>query len=323
MVTLSALDTTSTNLRAVLDAVGVLGTLASLIALALTILWSPRRSNEEPSDGHRLHAIRFWRPSHYSQALGRLDDLCNALSEGAYHPRDERGFVTREDLTGWITKAALTCAANIIPQSLGKANLFRISEVERDAQKKIVSVRVYSSDFDGIFPLSQLVDLVDPHRLRDLSVHREGQSPRDYPAALQCVLLKRPIIQSIKRRSSELDEPERLLGVTHVLGIPVTADLSASKSDDPVSITVDLRFSWPIAWLVDQLGLRRRTLLRRASRIAKILGEHRALTSSAYLPPANLTPPTDAPTGEIDLRGRELGLGTSGGGPDHPSSFIG
>jgi hypothetical protein len=286
MMTAAALQIAQSppRLRTSLDVIAVLSMLTTLLFLWLQVLWSPRPSNETSPVHGRLATIRFWRPVHFSQGLRRLEELCELYTRGEYSDRDIRGLVTRRDLVTWITQLALTCAANMVPESLGRANLFRVSQIECDSDGIIIYVRVDSSGFDGIFSANQLTDFVDHKRLRDISVRRQGPGPLLYPAALQCVMSGSPIIQSIRRRNSEFDAPERALGVTHVLAIPLTSDLGSLSLDDPVSITVDMRYALIAGLLMDRTRWYTRTLIRRALALSRVLSASGALSHSPYMP---------------------------------------
>jgi hypothetical protein len=270
-----------------LAVVAVIGTTASVIGVVLAIAWSPRRSNERPVTGRIIPSIRFWRPSSYTLALGKLKQFIDRWKDGTFNSRNERGFVTEYDLVRWIIQLALTCAANMVPQSLGKANLFRVSQIERDAAGRVTRVKVYSSEFDGVFSPGQLIDVLDSQLLRDMSLDPQHLKPSDYPAALQCVLSGAPTIQSLRKRASDFDIPERSLGVTHVLGVPLIRDFSGVTPDSPVSITVDLRYFWLVGRLVDRTNLHRRIVLRRALQLASMLADVTALRDPRFLPPSD------------------------------------
>jgi hypothetical protein len=239
--------------------------------------------------------VRFWRPRSYNLPLGNLEDFVNRWKRREFETGNNRGWVTEYDLIRWIIQLALTCAANIVPQSLGKANLHRISEIRYDSSGKLALVKVYSSEFDGVFTADQLLDRFNPRRIRDISLVQGGEPRSDYPAALQCVIDKRPIIQSLRQRSSHFDAPERKLGLSHVLAIPLRSDFANGIPDQPVSITVDLHYLRLIGFVTDKFKMHR-TLLRRAGQLSEILLSVDAIHARAFLPPS------DAPGLPVDER---------------------
>jgi hypothetical protein len=252
--------------------IGGAGLIVGLAELVLAVRWSPRRGNERPRLGRPLRIIRFWRPSHYSLALGHLQDYCRRLTNGDYHAGSERGYVTESDLVRWTFELALSCAAYMIPHSLGKANLFRVSQIITDSHQRRTEVRVYSSEFIGVFSANQLIDVLDSTRLRNLRFAPNHQTSDQYPAALQCVGEGIPIIQSLKNRRATFDEPEKALGATHILAIPLVAELSTLKwPDQPTSITVDLHFGRFTGWLIDHRDMQKTSVFRRAANLSAIL----------------------------------------------------
>jgi hypothetical protein len=289
---------TSPVFQAFIVVVGILGTTASVIAVVLAVAWSPRKSNEQPTAIGKLPTIRSWRPRHYSQSLWQLQDFIKRYKTGKFYEKDERSRVTEYDLIRWIIQLSLTCAAYMMPQSLGKANLFRISQFQRDDTGHLKLIRVYASEFDGVFTAHQLMNRLEPTFLRDISYNPQ-ETQLAVPAALQCVLNNEPVIQSLRRRGTEVDSPEKELGITHVLAIPLIPDFSDIVSDKPVSMTVDLRFDWLTALLVDKLGLYKKTMYRRAMQLEDTLRGIEALTSPQYLPPTDLISETLNPPREI------------------------
>jgi hypothetical protein len=280
--------------------VGVVGAAASLVGL-VTGVWSPRRSNERPVVGHKIPTVRFWRPRNYNLALGLLNELIERWKNQEFDVQNRRGFVTEYDLVRWILQLALTCAANIVPQSLGKASLFRIGDIETDGDARIISVRVYSFELDGIFSAEQMIDPINATRMRDISISMQRQDGHRYPAALQCVQNGGPTLQSLRERASRFDNPERRLGLTHILAIPLRRDLSGAVRDQPVSITVDLHYAWLVGYLVDKFDLHRRTLVRRADQLAKALSTVSALHRAEYLPPPAPPAPPAPPRNDEPL----------------------
>jgi hypothetical protein len=214
-----------------------------------------------------------------------LKDLIERWQRREFDASNRRGFVTEYDLIRWVIQLALTCAANIVPQSLGKASLFRISEIEFSDSGRLVNVRVYSFELEGIFSAEQMVDQMNSRRMRDLSISPQQHEGDSYPAALQCIQNKEPTLQSLRQRASKFDRPERKLGLTHILAIPLRRDLSDALQDQPVSITVDLHYAYPIGYLVDKFGLHRRTLVRRAGQLSEILSNVSSLHRVEFLPP--------------------------------------
>jgi hypothetical protein len=114
--------------------IGIIGFVVTVVQLFLAVQWSPRRANELPQLGRPLKIIRIWRPSHYSLALGYLEEYCQRLISRGYDLSGKRGYVTEYDLVRWTFQIALTCAAYMVPHSLGKANLFRVSQIVTDAE---------------------------------------------------------------------------------------------------------------------------------------------------------------------------------------------
>jgi hypothetical protein len=211
--------------------------------------------------------------------------LIQRWERGEFDAQSRRGFVTEYDLVRWIIQLALTCSANIIPQSLGKAALFRIGDMEFDGDTRLTSVRVYSFELEGIFSIEQMIDDMNPRHMRNLKISSELADGQNFPAALQCVRDKKPTLQSLRVRASKFDKPERELGLTHILAIPLRRDFSDAVKDQPVSITVDLRFSWFVGYFVDRFGLHKATLFRRAHQLSAALARVSALHKAEFLPP--------------------------------------
>jgi hypothetical protein len=264
----------SASAQIALAVLAVLGVVLTAASLVLTIRWSPRKSNEHPRRGRPLRQIRFWRPLQYALALGYLQDYSERLRSGQYYGGDQRGRVTDSDLTRWIIQIALTCAAQIVPQSLGKANLFRVSDIFYDDEGRSTKVRVYSSEFVGVFSSNQMIDPMNKTFLRNLHFEPSVQSSENYPAALQCLGEGIPIIQALKGRRAAFDEPEKALGATHILAIPLLSSLqSIEQRDQAVSITVDLRYGKVRAWLLEHRDIQKTSIYRRAEQLSRALGD--------------------------------------------------
>lgn len=281
----------SAGVQIALAVLGVLGFVLTVASFVLMIHWSPRKSNELPKLDLPLRSVRFWRPSHYSLAVGYLQEFRDRLKSGAYHTGGERGWVTESDLVRWIIQLGLTCAAQMVPQSLGKANLFRVSSLRRNNRGQIVEVKVYASEFVGAFPLAQLTNHIDQNALRYLAM-KEHTNAHQVPAALQCINKGTPIVHSLRKRHADLDEPERDLGTTHILAIPLFTGVGSIKAQDQVvSITVDLKYGWLMGrWLdrrIEQRTLYRTSLYRRAVQLAKLLTDIRQLSDPRFLPLSN------------------------------------
>jgi hypothetical protein len=278
----------SSALGLTFEVLGILAVVGVFLIAVLVLVRSPNRTNEQASTGQKLHSVRLWQPGHYSLALGHLRVLCQHWKDGEFHPEDVRGRTTEWDIVRWILQLSLTCAASMIPQSLGKANLFRASQVTHNPAGT-PELTLYSSEFDGIFSVRQLVHPFDHTSLRDV---RYELGSEDYPAAVQCVIDNRPVLQSLQKRALKFDNPERDLGATHVVAIPLVRSFGNVTPDQPVSITVDLRF-WPLtSWLVDRFGYRRSTLIRRAEQLAATLSEVDAIRDPRFLPPSDARPQT-------------------------------
>ncbi|MFI1994810.1 hypothetical protein [Actinoplanes sp. NPDC020271] len=277
-------------LQIVLAVLGLIGTVLSAWGLAVSLQWSPRRANEEPRKGIPLSSIRFWRPTQYALALGNLMDFVRRLQQKVFYTGKERGHVTESDLVRWIIQLALTCAAQMVPQSLGKANLFRVSSIIRDKAGRTTGVRLYSSEFVGVFSTSQLINVYQATELRNV-FSNDSQSVDQYPAALQCVAEGLPTIQSLARRKSSFDQPERSFGATHVLAIPLqTAVTGITYEDQVVSITVDLKYGRLGSWLLAHRGFQKFSVYRRANRLAKLLSDIPELSDHRFLPSSDHTP---------------------------------
>lgn len=267
-----------------LAAVGVVSFLLTLAGFIFTVRLSPRKVNEAPRRGRALHPIRFWRPSQYSLALGHLEDFCSKLREDVYYKGEERGHVTESDLVRWITQLSLTCASQMVPQSLGKANLFRVSQITKDDEGRRAEIRLYSSEFVGVFSVNQLTNMLNAAELRRLYAN-EGQRTDEYPAALQCLVEGAPTIQSLRKRHAVFDEPEKSLGATHILGIPLFKGMYAiSERDQAVSITVDLKYSRFGGWLLDRRDLTKTSLFRRAMHLKEAIAEIPQLRDPRFMP---------------------------------------
>ena len=260
---------------------GTVGTVASIAGLIAAL----RRRPESARRARKIATVRFWRSGTYHLAFDQLGELIKRWENQDFDPRNRRGFVTEFDLVRWIIQLALTCAASVVPQSLGKASLFRIGEIQRDEQARIIRIRVYSFELDGIFSAQQMLDDMDPRRMRDISIALDHREEHGYPAALQCVQRKAPIVQSLRKRASKFDDPERQLGLTHILAIPLRRDLSDALPDQPVSITVDMRFGHFSGYLLDRFHVREGRLLRRGSQLSEQLAHVKALHRSEFLPP--------------------------------------
>jgi hypothetical protein len=273
-----------------LAVIGIAGTILSAWGLAVSLQWSPRRANEEPRKGIPLPPIRFWRPSQYALALGNLLDFTKRLKQHVFYTGKERGHVTESDLVRWIIQLALTCAAQMVPQSLGKANLFRVSSIIRDRAGRTTGVRLYSSEFVGVFSTSQLINVYHSTELRNL-YSSDSQPVDKYPAALQCVAEGLPTIQSLASRKAAFDQPERSFGATHVLAIPLqTAVSGITEEDQVVSITVDLKYGKFGSWLLARRDFQKLSVYRRALRLAELLSDIPELSDPRFLPPGDHIP---------------------------------
>jgi hypothetical protein len=263
-----------------LTTLALLGSVLAAWALIVAVRWTPHRANEVHRDGGHLQPIRFWRPSQYSRALLCLTENCDQLQRGQFYSGPQRGRVTESDLVRWIVQHVLTCAAQIVPQSLGKANLFRVSSLGQDEHGVTNAINLYSYEFVGAFSRDQLIADFDPTVLRRLHV---DESSRDYPAALSCVRAHQPIVQSLSPR--RLDHPERQLGTTHILAIPLVLDgvHGVTRQDQVVSITVDLRYGRLGGWLFDRRPFETTTLYSRALRLMRLLTEVRQLYDPRFL----------------------------------------
>lgn len=291
---------------------GVIGFIVTVVSLFLAVQWSPRRTNEYPRIGRPLKIIRFWRPTQYSLALGYLAEYCQRLINREYSVSDERGYVTESDLIRWAFQIALTCAACMVPHSLGKANLFRVSRIITDGDNRRIELHVYSSEFVGVFSPRQLVDPLDNTRLRNLELAPSRQLSDRYPAALQCVGEGIPIIQSLKNRRAAFDEPEKALGATHIVAIPLVRDISTlTTSDQPTSITIDLHFGRIAGWMLDHRDFQRTTIYRRAKGLSKILMSVQQLSAPMMLVPTE------------SKRPKQIGQGTGSRGPGPSSTNAG
>lgn len=230
-------------------AVGVVGLILTWVTLAL----SPRKGNETPPVRKRLPTIRLWRPAQFSLAFSYLSDYCENLKNAKYDSR--RGFVSSSDLVRWTISQALTCAATLVPQSLGKATLFRVSTIRSYGkddpwQPFRREIRIYTSDFVGVFSPSQLSEPRNPNRIRTFLMGGPNQSDSEVPVALKCLRGHEPTMERLPRLSN-FDSPELAVGTTHVLAIPLCSSANDVKREDqPVAITVDLRFSWFRYWLM-------------------------------------------------------------------------
>lgn len=274
----------SPGIQALVAVLSVLGFVFSVLGIVVTIRWSPRRSNEVPRRGRPLRAIRFWRPSHYSLALGYLNDFCDRLKKNMYHSGTERGRVSEADLVRWILQIALTCAAQMVPQSLGKATLFRVSQVKIDETGRTTDIAIYSSEYVGIYSANQVTSTLNGTFLRNFHLN-EHQPTDECPAALQCIAEGLPIIQSMLRRRAAFDDPERSLGTTHILAIPLVGNFHEVKfSDQIVSITIELKFSRFGSWILDRRDMQKRSLFRRANALAVLLSAIPQLSNPRFLP---------------------------------------
>jgi len=124
---------------------GTVGTVASIAGLIAAL----RRRPESARRARKIATVRFWRSGTYHLAFDQLGELIKRWENQDFDPRNRRGFVTEFDLVRWIIQLALTCAASVVPQSLGKASLFRIGEIQRDEHARIIRIRVYSFELDG------------------------------------------------------------------------------------------------------------------------------------------------------------------------------
>lgn len=258
-------------IRDSLPILGVAGFVFTVAGVVLTVRLSPRKANEAPLRGRPVRAVRIWSPSQYSLALGYLEDFCQKLRNKFYYSGKERGRVTESDLVRWIIQLSLTCAAQMVPQSLGRATLFRVSSLTSDGDGRTVGIRIYSSEFVGVFSVNQVASVFDGTFLRNLHLN-ENQHTDECPAALQCILEGMPIIQSLARRKAALDEPERAIGATHILGIPLQGGFHVIRDPDQVvAITVELKFGKLRGWLIDRRNPQRLTVYRRATHLARLL----------------------------------------------------
>jgi hypothetical protein len=260
----------------VVVAITALGAAIALTEIIVRLVTSPNRRNEQPEELGSLRTIRRWHPTQFSLARGQLKLFHTRLSEREYASGVVRGQVTEGDLYRWSIQQAIACAACIVPQSLGKANLFRVSQLQHDEYGQLVSVSLYSSEFVGVFSPNELIDQLDNRHIRSLRYKKGDTDPTTVPTALQCALEGTPVIHTLDKDST-LDRPERALGATHILGIPLALKSTAIKfKDQPVSITVELRYGSFRSFLITRRRDRhplRVPVLRRARELAKELAE--------------------------------------------------
>jgi hypothetical protein len=255
-----------------------------LIALAGVVfsVWfylSPRKANEAPPAQKHLPTLRLWRPKEYSLAFAYLHDYCEALKSKCAEPmaaerhglghQDQngklgaRGFVSDTDLVRWTVQQALTCAATLVPRSLGKATLFRVSDIkEFGADDPWLPFRrevsVYSSQFVGVFSPDQLTHPQNSDRIRTFRMGGPDQGDSEVPMALKCLRRSEPLLDELPRGSA-FDAPDRTVGTTHVVAIPLRSRSSELvRWDQPVAITVDLRFRSVRWWWLNKVRFRYR-----------------------------------------------------------------
>lgn len=264
-----------------------------LISLVLFLLWSPRKSNEKPGSRRSLPSIRVWRPRHYSLGMEYLGDYCKQLADRQYATRFKRGFVSQSDLVRWVLQMALTCAAFIVPQALGKATLFRVSTIRQYGKHDIYQpyrreIRIYASEFVGIFPTNQVTEPTDGTRIRSFLLGGPNQSDSQVPAALKCVRKGEPILEPIAGGTS-FDRPELEQGTTHVLAIPLCGHVKdVAFLDQPVSITVDLRYSRFGKWWASKRDFKKRSIYSRANRLMMSLQMLPELKEPQFFPKPDL-----------------------------------
>ena len=158
----------SATWQIVLAIATLLGLLVGIAGVIIPFALLPRKSNEAPSTKGKLRPIRSWHPSQFNRALGELTRFRRLLKEHLFYDGTERGHFTESDRVRWTFQLLLTAAAFMVPESLGKANLFRISSIirTRDGENHTTEVRLYSAEFVGVFSIYQLSNTLNRKELR-------------------------------------------------------------------------------------------------------------------------------------------------------------
>jgi hypothetical protein len=276
---MSGLLLTSRSLLTSGSFLAIAGAIIALVGVVFSVWFylSPRKANEAPPALKHLPTLRLWRPKEYSLAFAYLNDYCKALKSKRAEPvasernglqvQDEkfgaRGFVSETDLVRWTVQQALTCAATLVPRSLGKATLFRVSDIKQfTAEDPWLPFRrevsVYSSQFVGVFSPDQLTHPQNSDRIRTFRMGGPDQEDSEVPMALKCLRRGEPLLDELPRGSA-FDSPDRAVGTTHVVAIPLRSRSSElGRWNQPVAITVDLRFRSLRWWWLSKVRFRYR-----------------------------------------------------------------
>lgn len=253
---------------------------AAAFALTLGVFLHERRRHPEPNHhNERLRAsikqrsVGVWTVGRFYQSLLQFDDYCDLVNGSMIaDSTSDPSVPSAEDLLRFAEAVLLTAAADILPFSQGKANLFRFADCPNTEKREIVS-----SGFIGVFPPSQVLA---GSAFRTLRLDRDHEATS---AAGECVRLRLPRIFRITKKSAVSGE-EIALGTTHILGIPTQLsmtpgrlDLSRIPIDQPAAITVDLRiiFARPLLPLIRRFAYRRaRFVCHRLHRYSILLAQH-------------------------------------------------
>lgn len=238
---------------------------AAAILIQIYMGWPAFVTARKPRRIGKLPRVRWWRPKHFQYGLQLVKEYAGLV--GRYQPppdlHDDRCFAA-DELVRWSYQALLSCAAVIVPHSQGKANLFRVTNVVRNAER-MDYLHIGSFECVGIFPPAQLTD--DDRRYREFRSDRH-----ELPVALKTVELKRPILQPLTKDS--INDDEKRLGTTHILGVPLAASLEDLERGAVVSITVDCRIGPVRKWLYkSDFVLGRSHVIRRAKSLQSVAVE--------------------------------------------------
>lgn len=240
-------------------ALGVLGIVVPIV------ISRRRRSPDRPNAGglpnrhERVRPMRFWRERAFTQALDYLNDYHAALDKVSAASQ-----VTPSVIRAWGMDLIVTAASRISRYSQGKASLFEVEEVMAAPFARTLDLT--APFFVGAFPLGQLKNSAWTPRTQKVP----ESSPTDrLSAAALAVLSNRIELQSL--RDVKLgSEPEKQVGTTHILAIPLGPEFHNLREGDVAVVTIDLALPLRVR------ALRRLNLWGSERRMFERAGELRA-----------------------------------------------
>lgn len=223
-------------LALVLTALGVIAAIAVPLGIVYFQSRKPPKVTSRP-----VKSVNSWRSETFDRCLEYLNEHLELVDSA---PDESSGSkASKSVLCDWSIDLLLAAAASISPYCQGKANMFVVARNEDDV------AYLRSEYFVGPFPHRQL--LKPDGTYRDMAVpYAPGASKDDLAVAAKSLLFDRTTLESVED-AKFISDPEKELGTTHIVGIPLCGvSLAQSgvdagralKEGQQVVIAVDFRF---------------------------------------------------------------------------------